>query len=256
MNWKSLFAVVALGLVAACGTPPDREPDVEQCSNGLDDDKDGLTDCADSECAGTDVCKVAQCAKQTDCFAAGKEYDDFLNDPMPACTGAMTCDTPAESIDLHFQIRRPGYLSVQVGSINTRFVKKTAVDGSAVDCARLKEVASSRDEADANQIERTGLFNMQAFDVTPVSGPSQTSGTVILNPAFSASTGSDFIIWVELWSGARSSVTNLPKGKRWNFVCIDSGPEVAEIKPEHHWADNTGTVTSRTIEVTVPDPVQ
>ncbi|MGA9520608.1 MAG: hypothetical protein WBV82_04040 [Myxococcaceae bacterium] len=254
MNVKSLVAVIALGLVG-CGTPPGSGPEAEQCGNTIDDDKDGLADCADSDCSGATECQAAsECAKQTDCLGAS-DYDDFRNAPMPICKGARTCETPAESIDIHFQIKRPGYGSVPVGTINTRFVKKTAVDGSAVDCARLADVASSREEADADQIERTGLFNLQAYDVTPVSGPSQTSATVIPLNAFSVSTGADFIIWVELWSGARSSVTELPRGKRWNYVCVDSGPEVAEIKPEHHWADNQGTATSRTIEITVPDPI-
>ncbi len=256
MNVKSLLAVIALGLVACGTTPGGIEPGAEQCANGIDDDKDGLVDCADPDCGGEAACAAPpECTKQTDCFGAD-DYDDFRSKPMPICAGAMTCGTPAESIDVHLNINRPGYGSVRVGSINTRFVKKTAVDGSAVDCARLADVASSRNEADADQIERTGLFNLQAYDVTPVSGSEQRTGSELLIPSFSVSTGADFIIWLELWSDARSSVTNLPKGTRWNYVCIDSGPLVAEIKPEHHWPDQEGTLTSRTIEVTVPEPLE
>ena len=42
MNWKSLIAVVALGLGASCGTT--EQTSSEQCGNQVDDDQDGLAE--------------------------------------------------------------------------------------------------------------------------------------------------------------------------------------------------------------------
>jgi len=236
-----------------CGKGPDETKDTEICNNGIDDDENGLSDCADPSCASDAACQAgSECAKQEDC--ASRPFGDYLNDPIPLCLNAMTCSTPEASIDLHFQVKRPGYVATPVGTVNTRFVKKVAVDGSPVNCARLKEIASSCKAVDADQIERTGLFNLQAYSVVKVSG--QTGGTVIPINAFSTSTGADFIIWAELWSEQPGTVSKLPQGSRHNFVCIDdpADPRLAEIKPEHHWPDFEGTSTSRTITVEVPGP--
>lgn len=42
----------------ACQSPPDSgPPPAEQCTNGLDDDGDGLVDCADPDCSQLEVCQ-------------------------------------------------------------------------------------------------------------------------------------------------------------------------------------------------------
>lgn len=243
-------------LSLACGGKPtdNQKPGPEVCGNQVDDDGNGLADCSDAACAAEAACQpAAECSKQTDCLA-GQPYAFFSDQPMPQCV-VDTCVTPAASIDLHLTIKRPGYAGYpgSVGSINTRFIKKAAVDGTPVTCQQLLDLATSNAPADANQIERTDRFNLQAYDVTPVNNGNGSSD-IPLN-AFSTSTGGDFIIWMETWTGKPDSNTRLPTGKRLDWKCIESGPEVAEILPEHDWPETGGTQTSRTIIIKLDGPL-
>jgi hypothetical protein len=52
MRLLPLAAVALLALTACKGT----DPEVEDCTNGADDDGDGDSDCADSECVTDDAC--------------------------------------------------------------------------------------------------------------------------------------------------------------------------------------------------------
>lgn len=253
MNAKWLMPMFIL--LAACGGPPvdKQKPGPEICGNQADDDQNGLADCADAACAAEPACQTAaECTTQTECLG-GQSYAFFTDRAMPQCVNE-TCVTPAASIDLHVTIKRPGYAGYPgaVGSINTRFIKKAAVDGSAVTCMQLNELATSNVPADANQIERTDLFNLLAYDVTSVNNGAGSSD-IPLN-SFSTSTGADFIIWMETWTGKLDSSTRLPTGKRLDWKCIESGPQVAEILPEHHWPSPSGTATSRTIVITLDGP--
>jgi glucose/arabinose dehydrogenase len=65
-----------------CATPP------EQCDNGLDDDGDGHTDCADADCAGAAVCLP----HETDCANGLDDDGDGLTDCADAdCAGTAGC---------------------------------------------------------------------------------------------------------------------------------------------------------------------
>lgn len=56
--WAALNGSRSSLLAAACdGTPPP-PPTPEICDNGIDDDGDGLTDCADPDCSGASNCPV------------------------------------------------------------------------------------------------------------------------------------------------------------------------------------------------------
>jgi hypothetical protein len=161
----------------------------------------------------------------------------------------MTCSTPEAAIELHYQVNRKGFVGAEVGSVTTRFIKKVAVDGSAVSCARVQEMAASGLAADAGALDASGLFNYQSWDVTPVGPP--VGDTPIFNPFLHVTTGADFLIFTELWAGKPDSNTGLPTGNRYSYVCVETGPMVAEIKPSDAWPDSTGTPTSRTITVEV-----
>jgi hypothetical protein len=68
----------------------DVPPGVEQCTNGRDDDGDGATDCADSNCdgqgCGTDrVCRGGACV----CRGSG---EDCLNGHDDDCDGQVDCE--------------------------------------------------------------------------------------------------------------------------------------------------------------------
>src|SRR3954465_10372334 len=87
-------ALVALLTLAACGggvtEPPIVTPEV--CDNGIDDDKDGKIDCADTDCRLEASCEV----KHENCQNGVDDNDDQLVDCMdPECMGRPIC-APAE----------------------------------------------------------------------------------------------------------------------------------------------------------------
>lgn len=257
--WMVLWAV-ALGGCSSPGTPG--EP--ENCSNGVDDNGDGQVDCADPICSSTPACVVAlvdagsssyglcakcgtACTQPQDCFSRG-----FLDEPLPQCLGGK-CTALLEGVRIRFEVdTRTTWTGVSdtLRSMNTRFVLKTAIDGSPVTCARLAAAASSKQGADSPQLERSGKFNFLAYDVTPLQTP---AAAVPTQPRLPVGTGRDFIIWTELWNGPPDSTTKMPTGIRLGWGCFETGPEVAEIKTQDNWPMTGGpTPYSRTLQVKMP----
>jgi hypothetical protein len=74
----------------------------EICNNNIDDDSDGLTDCADDECPGTNTCGIGctcpggnRDPTEVAC-ADGKDNDrdgatDCRDPDCPRCQGALMC---------------------------------------------------------------------------------------------------------------------------------------------------------------------
>lgn len=253
MNTRWLVPSLLL-LAAACGKPDDQNPPPKEiCGNASDDDGNGFADCTDPACAGHEVCLIVekQCAVQADCLARDgtatqpKQYDDYINDPIPLCIDTQ-CVRPAASIDVFFEIKTsPSYNGCcTINSVNTRFIKKTAIDGTPVTCATVAEVASSKQAADADQIEKSQKFNLQAYDVTSTS-QAYAGGSTIVIPSMSVSTGGDFIIWTELWSDKKDSNNNLPRGFRYGWACLESGTSVQELTTAHD---------GQAVKVTMPAP--
>lgn len=256
MRARLLLAFAAAAIVACPGSS-----DHEDCTNSLDDDGDGLVDCADSACASSPACPGGDggfwgfcgrcgqgCDVQQECLASNWGVDD----PLPICLDHR-CQAFFEGVDLRVEVDTQSWtgVSTMIRSMNTRFVKKAALDGSAVTCEVLKAAAASKLAADADQLERSGRFNLQAYDVAAVSG---APGTILTQPFLSTATGGDFIIWLELWSGPRDSNSKLPTGFRMGYACVETGPAVEPIKTEHHWPSGTPTATSRTLSITMPTP--
>jgi hypothetical protein len=127
-----------------------------------------------------------------------------------------------------------------------------ALDGSPVTCDTVKAVASSTDGGGVSpdQLERSNRFNFLSYDVIPISA----FVSPLPNPFLSVGTGANFLIWTELWSGPVDSNSKLPTGLRRGWGCFETGPEVAEVKTEHHWPIAAPTATSRTIRVVMPSP--
>jgi hypothetical protein len=245
-------------LVISCAPPAQKK---EICNNGIDDDGNGLIDCADPTCSPEPACDQpdagwwgfcakcgAACNNQQECLSNG-----WSDTPLPLCLDRK-CQALFEGIDVRFEMDTSSWAGVSqpVQSWQTRFVSKTALDGTAVTCARLKALATAIDGAHADQIETAKLFNFLSYDTTPVTTFTPTS----LTQAFlHVNAGKNFLIWTELWSGTRSSDTKLPTGTRWGVGCYESGPAVAEIKVEDNWPMTGGpTATSRTIKVVMPTP--
>lgn len=263
---KRLAAVGFLGVLLSCGPVGSSH---EHCSNGLDDDGNGQTDCQDAACAGVAGCCVGSgcntgqdggyfgscqkcgqsCTKQQECLSVGYHGDD----PLPQCV-AGRCQALLEGIDVRFEVDTQAWtgLTYVVRSMTTRFILKTAVNGSPVSCATVQAGAQGTAASDADQLERSGAFNLLSFDVAPVQAQ---VGTVFTQPLLPTGTGAGFLIWVELWSGSRaSSAPYLPTGSRLGWGCFESGPAVEPILTQHHWPTKDGTQTSRTIRVLMPAP--
>ncbi len=245
----SALLVGSLG-VAGCG-PDDggKKPGAEICDNGVDDDRNSLTDCDDPACADAAVCQTPpECAVQADCLARDEmHYRDYVREPIPLCIQTK-CVRPEGQVELNFAAKN-GWNGLQssIQGVNTRFVKKVDVNGEPVTCARLAQDAASHAPEDADQIERTQKYNLQAYDVTSLQS-ALPGGTQVTVPLMKISTGADFIIWTEMWTQRKSSSTQLPQGKRIAWGCFESGSQVAEIKLSDAQAPKRG------ISVSMPDP--
>ncbi len=74
----------ACGCPADCGAPPAGEI---SCTNGVDDDCDGLTDCADGDCAGDPACS-SSCLPQGDACTSNR---DCCSNRCKGRGGSKTC---------------------------------------------------------------------------------------------------------------------------------------------------------------------
>jgi hypothetical protein len=249
------LGALALMLAWSCGPTEPSGPSGPEtsCTNGLDDNGDGLVDCADPTCTQNSNCvgkPGGTCAVQLDCVDGGY---GFVN-PLGLCEGGR-CYAPDAGIEVRLEVNTLSYAGCcdgrPFGTLNTRFVRKQALDGGAVSCAVLQGAAASRLALDADQLERSDRFNMLGYDISRIQGA--TPGMTIAGQVRTG-TGRDFIVWTELWSGAPDSNTRLPTGQRWGWGCVEEGDEVREFRPEDHWPAAGPTATSRTIKVRMPGP--
>ncbi len=222
---------------------------VELCGDYLDNDADGGTDCADLTCAADPICALdagtcascnQPCATQNACVT-----DYHGTKPLPLCTFSV-CTSRDEFIRSKVVVSAgAGWnaLSSYPKSGVSRFIKKTALDGTAVTCAVLETFTAANTAAGA--IETSGRFNVQGFDIQGVSNFSG-AGAVGFNNV-NTQTGGEFLVWVELWSGNVSG-TFLPLGTRKGHGCL-ADPGSALV-----FDDNCDTGTCRAFTVDIPNP--
>jgi hypothetical protein len=254
--------VCFLALLALTACPPTQK-DREICGNGFDDDNNGLADCADPDCAGQSGCPAADagyfgscnkcgqtCTGQTACLQYGYSSDQ----PLPDCAGGK-CQSFNTAIQVRVEVdtQSGGWNFVSpTKSILTRFIRKTALDGSPVTCSSLQAVAASNCAADVNQIERSGQFNLIGWDSTGING---SLGTLLPLPFVHVATAQDFLIWIEIWSGVRDATgDHFPTGVRKGWGCFETGPAVAALVPADDCPTNTTSPTCRTVHVEMPGP--
>jgi hypothetical protein len=207
----------------------------ETCGNGVDDDNNGLTDCADPDCKGKSECSYdggffgtcgkcgASCTNQTECLTTG-----YFNDvPLPYCENPdggseKKCTAIARNVQLDVILSSQQAWGTLIGStrsIATRFIKKRAADGTPVNCATIETAAPGRLAINAKQLEESGRFHLQGIDVRPVTNASGNIPIRFINVL----TGSDFFIWMEMWGGPPDSLTKFPTGNRLGYECFE-GP--------------------------------
>jgi hypothetical protein len=248
-----LSALVA-SVFLAC--PGDAKREI--CGDGIDNDGNGQTDCEDRDCTGQPACippdygncaKCAQaCTTQTACVTS---YMDER--PIPLCVDGH-CSAVQTFIQPRIQLNtRDNWqgLSLLPQSGSTRFIKKFANDGSPVTCATVFGIASDRSAPGA--IEANGTLIIQGLDVTRVTNPMLGQG--ITYTFVNTQTGSDYLIWTELWGGFPSSSDKLPTGRRFGYGCFESGPQVAPLVPEDNCPSTTSDAgTCRVFNLVMPGP--
>jgi hypothetical protein len=106
-----------------------------------------------------------------------------------------------------------------VRSGTTRFISKTAVDGSAVSCATLEGVAST---SVPDALDTDGGVNLLGLDITRL----DSWGGTVNYPLVSAQTHGGYLIWLEFWSGYPDSATKYPAGVRRGHSCFESAPAI------------------------------
>ena len=240
------WAVLAVGCLG-------RGP--ETCDNGADDNGDGLVDCADPLCGASAACPGdagRPCTAQSECVRESW----FKDKPLDQCRAGQ-CGAPGPGLAVKLEVDTTAHTGMQykVNSMATRFVSRTALDGSAVDCTLLQSLApgSVATEGGATQLDATGKLNYLAYEVTRVDNG--TPGLTLTNPFIYTAAGSDFVIWHELWSLPPDSNNGQPQGLRKGWGCFDSGDAVAPLLPEQDCSPDAGAGTScRTVRIKMPRP--
>ncbi len=250
-----LLAAVALcaGLmfvsVSACTGPAGAR---ETCGNGLDDDNNGLIDCADPDCKGKSECSFdggfygtcakcgTVCTKQTDCLQTS-----YFNDvPLPFCASPdggpeKKCNAFAKNVQVDVILSAQQAWGTPISftrSIATRFIRRTQADGTPVTCSSVEAAAPGRMAVNAKQLEDSGKFVYLGIDVRPITNASGSIPIRFLN----VTTGGDYLIWMEMWGGTPDSATKFPTGNRLGFECFD-GPALGQQWSPITEADNCTT---------------
>lgn len=230
MRW--LFASILFSsavLFVACPTP---EGTYEICGDGADNDGDGKADCDDTDCDGQGTCvppdygTCARCGNDCPTQAACVATDITSERPIAQCN-AGKCFSKGTFVQPRFVLNtRVTWAGVAIAprSGSTRFIKKIALDGSAVTCDTVRAKAS---KSDSSAIEKSGLFNIQGIDATPIDNGAVNQG---VNYRYvNTQTGGDYLLWLEFWGGPLDVDTKLPTGSRMANTCVETGANVAEV---------------------------
>lgn len=250
------FAVAfTLGLsLANCSAEPKREI----CFDGIDNDGNGLTDCEDRDCAGQMGCEppdYGSCPKCSQaCTVQSACVVSYQNDrPIPLCVNGF-CTATEKFIQPRVELdTRSTWAGVTISprSAATRFIKKVANDGSAVDCARVAMLAADRNNS--SSIEQSGVLVVQGLDVTRVTNPQLGQGVSL---AFvNTQTGGDYLIWEEFWGGYPDSATGLPTGRRLGYGCFEDPAKNTPLVASDNCPSATNDAgTCRVFHLLMPSP--
>ena len=241
----------------------------EVCDNSLDDDGNGLADCADPDCAGQPQCPLPDagywgtcskcgqaCVDQAACLQQGYSHDS----PLPFCVGGR-CVSYDDAVDVHVRLDTMNTwagLGISPQTVATRFIKKTALDGSAVSCNTIKAVATTTTppwtQDKAGLIESIGRFQIQGFDTRRLINPQLGQGVSI--NYVKVNLGGDFLIWEEFWAGPPDSVTKLGSGNRLGWGCFEAPADTTPVLREDHCPSGVSDAggNCRQFRLTMPGP--
>jgi hypothetical protein len=94
------------------GPPPDLSIPREICNNGIDDDKDGLIDCADPDCFGSLVCQKSDLGTEICDNGIDDNGDNLVDCADPQCVNFPACLAINCSFDVDFGTINPKDSSV------------------------------------------------------------------------------------------------------------------------------------------------
>lgn len=221
--------LVGVGAVCLMGCPDVGMSGGEICTNGVDDDSNGLIDCADPDCAGQDRCPSGPfdggnwgtCKKCGETCVAQRECieESFANDsPLPYCAPTTNrCAQLNKASYYNLKLNLPGSQSFSTVAL-VRVVEKATREGNALSCATLKTASSS---TDPQALEKLNVYNLAGWSSTPVNA---NSPFALMNLSRSATTSS-FILFAELWNGQRDATSKYPVGTslmRLGVGCLEA----------------------------------
>lgn len=213
----------------ACGA----EPHEAGCGDYLDDDGDGLTDCADTDCASFPACAprpAVSCSRQSDC---GDIVDEMVTDVCLAGTcqapGAATSRgdaiTAQVGIRLVFEASLTG--TSKPRSAVVRFVDSRRPDGSSLTCADLKASGNCRDMQSRSRIDDDASVN-QVFRTVYALDFSGCVGSECVFPGLFATLprAQGMLLYGEAWYGPRE--LNDPTGQCAAVFCSEGQAVAAD----------------------------
>ncbi|HEY3445975.1 MAG TPA: hypothetical protein VGK67_06390 [Myxococcales bacterium] len=196
------------------------------CSDRLDEDGDGLTDCADSDCASASVCAPrppVPCLRQSDC---GNVVDEMVTDLCLSgyckAPGAATYRGDAITSQVGIRLVFGGALTgaTKPKTSVVRFVDSRRPDGSQVNCSLLKALGNCKDETTRSRIDDDPGIN-QIFRSAYALDFSACVGSECVFPSLFATVpqARNFLLYGEAWYGARD--LNDPTGNCASVYCLE-----------------------------------
>ena len=213
----------AAGIANVCALPPTEG----SCSDGVDGDHDGLTDCADADCIGDPVCRPPQgtaCHRQVDC-------GNIVNETITNCCLDGGCKAPGNvnrvgdtittqiGFKLVFEANLTG--SSQKPRVTVvRFLDSKKTDGTRLTCAELNSLGNCKDATTRSLIDTNGTLNQVFRNLYPMNFGNCYSGECTFSDLTAVvPMGKDFILYGETWSGARD--LNNPTGTCLSSFCSE-----------------------------------
>ena len=244
----TLTALLALVASVRCGATPrpfedagTAAPDVGSpdvgtaettaslCRDAIDDDGDGLTDCADPDCAsfcrpdaaspdighadtgpdpvpddgpdaGAPCTRQQQCGDVVNSFTADVCFHLRCQPPGPRSGG--TAQTLSAIADLNFEVKY-SQAAAKPLSVVVRWVLSEKTDGTKLTCAELKTL-NGDNESTRSQLDLNPLVNQVFRRVYDLQWTGVGSGATIFSmPAASVPRASSLLLYGEAWYGNR-----------------------------------------------------
>jgi hypothetical protein len=203
------------------------KPGVEVCNNGIDDDGDGLVDCADPDCAASRACQPSVGAEI--CGNGVDDNGDGLADCAdPQCTTFAGCLTLNCSPDVDF-----GALAVHGASV-TRMFSSAAATNAYATCA------PAGGHGQVGRFQLTGATDVRA-DFSQSSGAAHVLALYRAGASQACDQNPLTCIGVGDVATATHTFTGLPAGVYW--LIVESYPNAA----------GSSTVTLSTGSATTPE---